>query len=175
MPPICPHVVLKYFDFEVSSLWLERGAPGPYPDTVFALMSVRIATQASGRPRSTVRDGNDSDKDNRDGRNQDNDGALELLDRPKTKRPRKYRVVFHNDDYTTMEFVVHALQKFFHKTDSEATQIMLHIHHKGFGVVGVFTRDVAETKAALVMDYAKEHGHPLRCTAEPEAHDGEED
>jgi len=96
------------------------------------------------------------------------DDGLAIAERMKTERPRRYTVVFHNDDYTTMEFVVHVLMKFFHKSETEATQIMLHVHHKGYGIVGVYTRDVAETKAQQVMDYAKEHGHPLRCTAEPE-------
>jgi len=82
--------------------------------------------------------------------------------------PRMWRVLLHNDDYTTMEFVVLVLMKFFHLSETEATQIMLHVHHKGYGIVGTYTRDVAETKAAQVSDFAKEHGHPLRCTAEPE-------
>jgi ATP-dependent Clp protease adaptor protein ClpS len=93
---------------------------------------------------------------------------LAVVEQPKVKQPRRYTVVLHNDDYTTMEFVVLVLMKFFHKSETEATQIMLHVHHRGFGVVGVFPRDVAETKAVQVMDYAKEHGHPLKCTAEPE-------
>jgi ATP-dependent Clp protease adaptor protein ClpS len=93
---------------------------------------------------------------------------LAVADKAKTEKPRRYQVVLHNDDYTTMEFVVHVLMKFFHKDETEATRIMLHVHHRGFGVVGLFTRDVAETKANQVMDYAKQHGHPLRCTAEPE-------
>jgi ATP-dependent Clp protease adaptor protein ClpS len=96
------------------------------------------------------------------------EGDLGLAERPKTQEPRRYQVVLHNDDYTTMEFVVLVLERFFYKTETEATQIMLQVHHKGYGIVGVFTRDVAETKAAQVMDFAKEHGHPLRCTAEPE-------
>jgi ATP-dependent Clp protease adaptor protein ClpS len=102
---------------------------------------------------------------------------LQVLERQKTKRPRRYNVVFHNDDYTTMEFVVHVLMKFFHKSETEATQIMLQVHHKGYGIVGTYTRDVAETKATQVMDYAKQHGHPLRCTAEPEGfgEDGDEE
>ena len=99
-------------------------------------------------------------------------GEVGLAERPTTKQPRPYQVVLHNDDYTTMEFVVHVLQKFFYKNETEATQIMLHVHHKGYGIVGTFTRDVAETKASQVMDYAKEHGHPLRCTAEPEGSPG---
>jgi ATP-dependent Clp protease adaptor protein ClpS len=100
-------------------------------------------------------------------------GDVELLDRTTTQKPRRYQVVLHNDDYTTMEFVVFVLIKFFHKTETEATQIMLRVHHRGYGIVGLFTRDIAETKAAQVMDFAKEHGHPLRCTAEPEGFDTE--
>ena len=106
----------------------------------------------------------------------EHEGQLDIVERQKTKRPRRYQVVFHNDDYTTMEFVVHVLMKFFHKTETEATQVMLHVHHKGYGIVGVYTRDVAETKATQVTDYAKQHGHPLKCTAEPEGFgEGEED
>jgi ATP-dependent Clp protease adaptor protein ClpS len=100
-------------------------------------------------------------------------GDVELLDRTTTRQPRRYQVVLHNDDYTTMEFVVFVLIKFFHKTETEATQIMHRVHHRGYGIVGLFTRDIAETKAAQVMDFAKEHGHPLRCTAEPEGFDSE--
>jgi ATP-dependent Clp protease adaptor protein ClpS len=98
----------------------------------------------------------------------DRQGDVGLADDTTTKHPRRYMVVLHNDDYTTMEFVVHVLMKFFHKSETEATQIMLHVHHKGYGKVGAYTRDVAETRAQQVMDYAREHGHPLRCTAEPE-------
>ncbi|HEX9619484.1 MAG TPA: ATP-dependent Clp protease adapter ClpS [Polyangiaceae bacterium] len=98
------------------------------------------------------------------------DEDLAVVERPATRKPRRYQVVLHNDDYTTQEFVVHVLIKFFNKGLTEATQIMLHVHHKGYGVVGVYTRDVAETKAAQVMDYAKQNGHPLRCTAEPEGY-----
>jgi ATP-dependent Clp protease adaptor protein ClpS len=95
-------------------------------------------------------------------------GDVAVVERRKTRAPRRYQVVLHNDDYTTMEFVVHVLMKFFNKSETEATQIMLHVHHKGHGVVGHFTRDVAETKALQVTAYAKEQGHPLKCTAEPE-------
>ena len=95
------------------------------------------------------------------------EGELALAAKPKVKRPRRFSVLFHNDDYTTMEFVVSVLMKFFHKTETEATQIMLTVHHKGYAVAGTFTRDIAETKAAHVSSYAKQHGHPLKCTAEP--------
>jgi ATP-dependent Clp protease adaptor protein ClpS len=93
---------------------------------------------------------------------------LAVTEKPKTEQPRKYQVVLHNDDYTTMEFVVHVLMRFFHKSETEATRIMLHVHHRGYGIVGTFTRDVAETKAAQVMEYARQHDHPLKCSAEPE-------
>ncbi len=95
-------------------------------------------------------------------------GDLELVEHHETKRPRRYSVIFHNDDYTTMEFVVHVLRKFFRKTETEATHIMLNVHHRGYGIVGVYTRDVAETKVSQVSQYAKSQGHPLKCTAEPE-------
>ena len=110
-------------------------------------------------------------KPNEPGKAPDHKGDLAVVERPKTKKPRRYQVVLHNDDYTTMEFVVHVLMKFFHKSETEATQIMLHVHHRGYGVVGLFTRDVAESKAVQVSDYAKDHGHPLKCTAEPEGFD----
>ena len=84
------------------------------------------------------------------------------------KRPKRYRVLLHNDDYTTMEFVIDVLMKFFHKSETEATHIMLSVHHKGHGVAGVYTKDVAETKVAQVTDYAKEQGMPLRLSVEPE-------
>lgn len=103
------------------------------------------------------------------------DDSLAVEQRPKTQKPRRYHVVFHNDDYTTQEFVVHVLVKFFHKSPTEATQIMLHVHYKGFGVVGIYTRDVAETKSQQVMDYARQHGHPLKCTAEPADDSGDPD
>ena len=105
----------------------------------------------------------ENDKDN-----PEREDDLAVVERPKVERPRRYVVVFHNDDYTTMDFVVRVLEKFFHMDETQATQIMLHVHHKGYGIVGVFTRDVAETKATQVTHYAKEHGHPLKCTAEPE-------
>ena len=98
-------------------------------------------------------------------------GDVEIVERPSTREPRRYLIVFHNDDYTPMEFVVSVLMRFFHKSEPEATHLMLRVHHTGFAVVDVCTRDVAETKAAQVMDHAKENGHPLRCTAEPEGFD----
>ena len=86
--------------------------------------------------------------------------------KPKTKRPNLYRVLILNDDYTPMEFVVHILQRFFSKNQQEATRIMLHVHKRGVGVCGVYTYEVAETKVTQVMDFARQHQHPLQCTLE---------
>ncbi|MCS4503211.1 ATP-dependent Clp protease adapter protein ClpS [wastewater metagenome] len=87
--------------------------------------------------------------------------------RPKLKRPPLYRVVLLNDDYTPMDFVVEVLQTFFRMDRSQATQVMLHVHTRGKGICGVYSRDIAETKVEQVMDYARTHEHPLMCTMEP--------
>ena len=76
--------------------------------------------------------------------------------------------MFHNDDYTTREFVVTVLMKFFNKTETEATHIMLTVHFKGRGVAGIYARDIAESKVDQVHRYAEAQGYPLRLTAEPE-------
>ena len=86
----------------------------------------------------------------------------------KSATPKRYKVIYHNDDYTTMEFVVETLLRFFHKTQAEATHIMLTVHTKGNAVAGVYTRDVAETKVENVMNHARESGMPLLVTSEPE-------
>ncbi|WP_448502811.1 ATP-dependent Clp protease adapter ClpS [Sphingomonas sp.] len=86
--------------------------------------------------------------------------------RTRTKKPTPYRVLMLNDDYTPMEFVVLVLQRFFRMTMEEATQVMLHVHQRGVGVCGVFPYEVAETKVTQVIDFAREHQHPLQCTLE---------
>jgi ATP-dependent Clp protease adaptor protein ClpS len=86
--------------------------------------------------------------------------------KPKTKKPSMYRVLLLNDDYSPMEFVVHVLERFFHKNAAEATRIMLHVHQNGVGECGVYTYEVAETKVVQVMDLAKQHQHPLQCVME---------
>lgn len=83
-----------------------------------------------------------------------------------TKRPPMYRVMMHNDDYTTMEFVVEALIQVFHKTPTEANRIMLHIHFKGAGMCGSYPYEIAETKVSKVHDMSRKEGFPLRCTIE---------
>jgi len=86
--------------------------------------------------------------------------------KPRTKKPSMYTVLMLNDDYTPMEFVVHVLERFFHKTQEDATRIMLHVHQRGVGICGVYTYEVAETKVAQVVDYARKNQHPLQCTME---------
>jgi ATP-dependent Clp protease adaptor protein ClpS len=88
--------------------------------------------------------------------------------RPKTRKPSMYRVLLLNDDYTPMEFVVHVLERFFNKSREAATEIMLHVHHRGVGVCGVYTYEVAETKVTQTIDFARRHQHPLQCTMEKE-------
>lgn len=84
------------------------------------------------------------------------------------KEPGKYKVFLLNDDYTPMPFVVDVLIRFFYMSQETATQVMLDVHFKGKAVCGVFTRDIAETKVALVNEYAVTHEHPLLCCMEPE-------
>ncbi len=98
----------------------------------------------------------------------DSDSNVITKTRPKTQKPALYKVLLLNDDFTPMEFVVHVLELYFNKTGEDAYTIMLHVHQKGVGVCGVYTFEVAETKVTQVMDFAKQHGHPLQCTLEKE-------
>ncbi len=98
---------------------------------------------------------------------QDESGLM-LKTRPKTQKPAMYKVLLLNDDFTPMEFVVHVLEKFFSKNRAEATDIMLHVHRRGVGICGVFTYEIAETKVAQVMDFARANEQPLQCTMEKE-------
>lgn len=92
--------------------------------------------------------------------------APEVLDRNEVKEPRKYQVVLHNDDYTTMDFVVEVLVRVFRKNEAQATAIMLSVHNQGYGVCGIYTAEVAESKVDLVHRLAKSAGFPLRCSME---------
>ena len=98
----------------------------------------------------------------------DREIGVALQTKPKTKRPPMYKVLLLNDDYTPMEFVVHVLERFFGLSHAQAFELMLTVHKKGVAVVGVFSHEIAETKVALVMDFAQRHQHPLQCTMEKE-------
>lgn len=100
-------------------------------------------------------------------RGADPGGAAAVETVRRVRRPRLYKVLLHNDDYTTMEFVVKILSEVFHRSESEAVEIMLHVHRKGVGVAGVYPREVAETRVAKVARLAKDAEYPLLCTMEP--------
>ena len=97
-------------------------------------------------------------------------GAPDVITRTRTekkvKQPPLFKVLLHNDDYTTMEFVVHVLQSVFNHDEALATQIMLHVHRKGIGVAGVYAHEVAETKVEQTHELARAHEFPLRCSME---------
>lgn len=122
---------------------------------------VHVAPRMAGKNGSRPGDG---------GNQGDDEGKTGIVTktRPKTKKPSLYKVLLLNDDFTPMEFVVLVLQRFFQKGQEDATRIMLHVHQKGVGLCGVYTYEVAETKVAQVMDYSRQHGHPLQCTMEKE-------
>lgn len=113
-------------------------------------------SQYPTRPRNSE-DGTDSDQDT---------GTATTTEKPKLKQPPLYKVVLINDDYTPMDFVVDVLRSFFNMNVEKATQIMLKVHTEGKGVCGVFSKDVAETKAAQVNDYSRECEQPLLCSVE---------
>jgi len=122
--------------------------------------NLRNSQGSQGKKRMAGKNGSRGDEEGKTG--------LITKTRPKTKKPSLYKVLLLNDDYTPMEFVVHVLERFFNKGREEATRIMLHVHQKGVGICGVFTYEIAETKVAQVMDFARQHQHPLQCTMEKE-------
>jgi len=93
---------------------------------------------------------------------------LATIERQKVQKPRMYRVLLHNDDYTPMEFVTWVPESIFHKDAGEAVRIMLAVHRQGIGQAGIYTREVAESKVAQVTELAQRNEHPLKCTMEPE-------
>lgn len=101
-------------------------------------------------------------------RREDREGDLAIKPTQKPKKARRYRVIFHNDHYTTKWFVVMVLKQFFHMSEASAMTFMLAVHTYGHGVAGVYTKDIAETKVHEVHEFAKEWEMPLRLTAEPE-------
>ena len=93
--------------------------------------------------------------------------GIAVAEKIEVKEPKMYQVMLHNDDYTTMEFVIHVMMKFFKKTYDESHSIMLKIHHDGFAICGIYTFEVAESKSSKVNRYSKGKGHPLKCSIEP--------
>jgi ATP-dependent Clp protease adaptor protein ClpS len=96
------------------------------------------------------------------------DGEVLEKTKPKTKKPQLFRVILHNDDYTTMEFVVRILESIFHKSPAEAHRIMMQVHTEGHGICGAYPYEVAETKVAQVHEEARANGFPLRASMEQE-------
>lgn len=96
-----------------------------------------------------------------------NETNLTFKDSLDLKEPPLYKVIMHNDHYTTMDFVIEMLVTVFHKPAAEATTIMLDVHKKGAGMCGIYTRDIAQTKVEEVHTHAREHSFPLRCSIEP--------
>ncbi len=95
-----------------------------------------------------------------------NKSEIRVIPKPDIKKPKLYKVIIHNDNYTTMDFVVEVIIKIFHKPAAEATKIMLEVHNKSMGIAGIFTYDIAVTKIADVHNMAKERQFPLRCSVE---------
>lgn len=98
---------------------------------------------------------------------QPGEGAA-VADQTSAKRPRRHKVLLHNDHYTTMEFVVMVLEEVFQQSAEQAVQVMLRVHKNGIGLAGVYVKSIAEAKIDKVHHLAKEHGYPLKCSMEPE-------
>jgi len=142
-----------------ASPWIEGCAAGD--GVLFEATMIELKSQIRmAGPNGPDRNGGGEDGEGRTG--------LVTKTRPKTKKPSLYKVLLLNDDYTPMEFVVHVLERFFNKGREDATRIMLHVHHKGVGICGVYTYEVAETKVTQVTDFSRQHQHPLQCTMEKE-------
>ncbi len=94
------------------------------------------------------------------------DHSVLTEDKTETKEPRLYKVLLHNDDYTSMEFVISILETIFHKSPPDATKIMLNVHNRGVGIAGIYTKEIGETKISVVHQLAKKNEFPLRCSME---------
>ena len=98
---------------------------------------------------------------------EDHEDEVLISTRKKVKKPRKYAVVLHNDDYTTQEFVVQVLKLFFNRSEADARTIMLTVHLKGRGIAGTYSKDIAESKVEQVTDFSRSQGAPLKLSTEP--------
>ena len=96
------------------------------------------------------------------------EGGVATREKQQIQEPSLYKVLLHNDDYTTMDFVIMVLETVFNKNSGEATRIMMNVHQQGIGIAGVYTRDIAETKVAIVHDIARKNEFPLKCSLEKE-------
>jgi ATP-dependent Clp protease adaptor protein ClpS len=96
------------------------------------------------------------------------EAGVATQERQTPQKPRTYKVLLHNDDYTTMDFVVFVLENVFHHTHEKAVEIMMQIHQKGVGLAGIYSFETAETKVVKVSDLAKQNQFPLRCSMEPQ-------
>lgn len=94
------------------------------------------------------------------------DGGVLTEKKQQVQEPSLYKVLLHNDDYTTMEFVIMVLESIFHKSTGEATKIMLNVHQQGIGIAGIYTREIADTKIHIVHDLARKNEFPLKCSME---------
>lgn len=99
---------------------------------------------------------------------EEDEGGTSTVIKNKVELPKKYKVLLHNDDYTTMEFVIFILQNVFHKSLEEAEKIMMEVHRAGIGLCGIYTFEIAESKSKKVEQLALKNSHPLRCSIEPE-------
>ena len=117
--------------------------------------------------------GSGADENDRVGQDRAGTALVERV-KPRLRKPRLYRVVMINDDYTPMEFVVHVLENFFNMNREMATRVMLRVHTEGKAVCGVYTRDIAETKAEQINQYSLENEHPLLCQIEPDGNDSDD-
>ena len=113
-----------------------------------------------------IRNAGPDDPPDRTDRDTDRKGGVAIKERPKVAKPKMYKVLLHNDHYTTMEFVVWILRGTFRRSEAEATRIMLAIHKAGVGIAGVYSKEVAETKTNKVIELARQADYPLQCTFE---------
>ena len=136
--------------------------------TLFSIEEIHLQDVRAADDEGPVMPTDPNDPGRQGDEQEERETGILLKTRPKTKKPSMYKVLLLNDDYTPMEFVVHVLERFFSKTRQEATDVMLHVHRRGVGICGVFTYEVAETKVAQVMDFARQNEQPLQCTMEKE-------